>query len=360
MTDRKISRFELITLNYFITRAFLIGFTLNTLLSFVKHDSWIIPIISIVPAILIIWLINYIMDYKTNLDIGEKIISLFRKKTGIIIIAILIIIIYILSVLNYLNLSSFIQSQFLNKTPFIAISIMFIVPTYYVLCKGINTITRTSNILFYIAISLLMISFIGLVPVIKLENIKPFLTSNISDYSNALNSFYSFNILPMVLLTAISKQKLINKKIRNYLVISYIVSAISIFLIVFQTIGVLGYELSSLYEYPEFFALKHFALVKISSRVESILVIQLILDIFIFNVFAIYFIGNNIKTIFSFKKLNIVYAVICVAMVIGSIFLLNYNTYIDSISSNIIPSVCSISITMIIVIICIKIKMSKN
>ena len=360
MTDRKISNFEFATINYFLTRAFLIGFTFNTLLRIIRQDSWIIPLISIMPALILIYLINYIINYEPDLNISEKIIKLFNKKIGIIILSILTIFICILSTLNYLNLNNFIQSQFLSRTPLIFISVMFMISTFYILHKGINTMTRTSNILFYFGFVLLILSFLGLLPVLKIDNLKPFLTYSPINYINGLNSFYVFNILPMFLLTIIPKNKITNPKIKKFLIVSYIVSAISIFLIIFQTISTFGYELSVLYEYAEFFALKHVILIELASRIESILVIQLILDIFIFNVFSIYFIGNSIKTIINIKKNTIVYLILCSLIIIGAIFLSKYNMLVGNIIEALITNITSIFLSFIIILICIKIKIDKH
>ena len=360
MTDRKISNFEFATLNYFLTRAFLIGFTFNALLKVLKQDSWVIPIISIMPAIIIILLINCIINYKPNLNISEKIIDLFNKKLGIFIISILVILVLIVSLLNYLNLNNFIQSQFLSRTPLTAIAIMFMITTYYILNKEINTITRTSNVLFYIGFSLMILSFLGLLPALKIDNLKPFFETNINEYLNGLNSFYAFNILPMFLLTVIPKEKISNPKLKKALIISYITSAISIFIIVLQTIATFGYELSMLYEYAEFFALKHVVVLELASRVESILVIQLILDIFIFNLFSIYFMGSSIKSIIPTKKKNLIYFVFCSLIVVGTIFISKYNKYIDYLMISFIPIIVSILLTIIIILIFIKIKMSKK
>ena len=360
MTDRKISNFEFATLNYFLTRAFLIGITFNALINALKQDSWIIPLISIIPAILIILFLNYIINYKPNLNIAEKILKLFNKNLAKFILVILIILEFSISVLNYLNMNNFIQSQFLNKTPILAISIMVMLTTFYIINKGINVICRTSNILFYIGVFLLSLSFLGLIPMFKIDNLKPFFTSSIKNYTNALNNFYSFNILPMFLLTIIPKDKLKNPKIKKTLIISYIVSAISLFLVVLQTIATFGYELTMLYEYPEFFVLKHVVLINLSSRVESILIIQLLFDIFIYNIFNIYFIGNIIKHISNYKKVSIIYLIVCTLLVISTVLISKYNIYLDNIIVNFFPIVTSILSTLIIILICIKIKMSKH
>ena len=360
MTNKKISNFEFATLNYFITRAFLIGIILNTLVSVMKQDSWIIPIISIIPAILLILLINYIMNYEPSLDISQKIIKLFKKKFGIVIISILILFSYFMCLLNYLNLNNFIQSQFLSKTPLLAISIMFAIATFYMLNKGINAISRTSNILFYISFILLILSFVGLISSFKLDNLKPFFTSSPKDYITGLNSYYAFNALPMLLLTIIPKDKINNPKLKKTLIISYVISAISLFFIMFETISTFGYELSMLYEYPEFLVLKHVSLVGLSSRIESILIMQLLFDIFVLNIFIIYFMANNLKSAFKIKNINILYFIFCVLLVIGTIYFSKYNIYLDDLMKNFIPIIINVVSILTVILICIKIKISKK
>ena len=48
MIKKKITNFEIATLNYFVTRAFLVGMTFNALINVMKRDSWLIPLISII------------------------------------------------------------------------------------------------------------------------------------------------------------------------------------------------------------------------------------------------------------------------------------------------------------------------
>mgnify|MGYP002625490924 CR=1 FL=1 len=237
MTDKKISNFEIVTLNYFLTRAFLIGIVFNILINSLKQDSWIVPIISIVPALIFIFFISYIMDYKSDLNITEKILTLFNKKIGIIIIILTNIIVFTISIINFLNMTKFIQSQFLNKTPLAVICILLGITSFYIVSKGISVITRTSNILFYIGFILLVLSFIGLIPTFNIGNIKPMFISSIKDYSKGLNAFFSFNIFPIFLITMIPKNIINEPKTKEVLIASYIISSISMFFIIFQTIN---------------------------------------------------------------------------------------------------------------------------
>ena len=63
MIKNKLDNFDVGTLNYFITRAFLTGFLFNSLLNLIKQDSWIIPLIGIIIGIIFTLLVIYIYRY---------------------------------------------------------------------------------------------------------------------------------------------------------------------------------------------------------------------------------------------------------------------------------------------------------
>ena len=360
MIKKKIHNFEIGTLNYFATRAFLVGVTFNALINVVKRDSWIIPLISIPLDILFILLINKIIDYEPDLNLPQKIIKLFGKTLGKIILILISIFIIIMGILNYLTLNNFIQSQFLTRTPLIAIAILFMITIFYILCKGINVIAITSNILFYINIFLFFISFSGLISSFELTNLKPMFQSSLPDYLSGLNSYYAFHIVPMFLLTMIPKNSVENPKFKKTLIISTIISSITMGAVIFATLSTLGYELTSLYEYPEFHVLKQATIVGASSRIESILVIQLIFDIFIYCTLIIYMFSNSINELFNFKKINYIYLFGCILITIGTVYAAKYNVYLDNLMVNIIPIISSIFTIFITLITYFKIIFSKK
>lgn len=342
MIKKKITNFEIATLNYFVTRAFLVGMTFNALINVMKRDSWLIPLISIPLDILFIIIINKIIDYEPNLNLPQKVIKLFGKTIGTIVLILISIFILIMGILNYLTLNNFIQSQFLTRTPLLAIAIILIITIFYILSKGIYVIARTSNILFFINILLFIISFSGLISSIDLSNLKPMFQSTTNDYLSGLNSYYAFHITPMFLLTMIPKNKVDKPKFKKTLIISTIISSITMCAVIFATLSVLGYELTALYEYPEFHVLKQATLVGATSRIESILVIQLIFDIFIYCTLIIYMIGNSIKEIIKIKKINIIYLLGCVLLTIGTIYAAKYNIYVDNLMVKTIPLISTI------------------
>lgn len=356
MIKRNITNFEYGTLNYFITRSFLVGVTFNALINVMKRDSWVIPLLSIPISVIFIYLVNKIIDYEPDLNLPQKLIKLFNKKIGSIIIVLISIFILFMAILTYLTLNNFIQSQFLTRTPLMAIAIVLIITIFYILCKGINVISRTSNVLFYINIFLFIISFTGLISSFDFSNLKPMFTSSFTDYLSGINSYYAFHITPVFLLTIIPKNKINNPKIKKTLLISAILSTFTMFAVIFATLVTLGYELTALYEYPEFHVLKQATIVGASSRIESILVIQLIFDIFIYCTLILYFIGNSVKEIINVKKINKVYFILCLLLLIGTIYGAKYNIYVDNLMVKTIPIISTIFTAATTLIIYFKVK----
>lgn len=356
MIKGKITNFEYATLNYFVTRSFLVGVTFNAMINAMKRDTWIIPLLSIPIAILFVFIVNRIIDYEPDLNIAQKITKLFNKKIGSLVLILICIFILFMGILSYLTLNNFIQSQFLTRTPLPAVAIVLIITIFYILCKGINVISRTSNVLFYINFLLFIISFSGLISSFDFTNLKPMFTSSINDYLSGINSYYAFHITPMFLLTIIPKNKINNPKIKKTLIISIIISTLTMCAVIFATLVTLGYELTALYEYPEFHVLKQATIVGASSRIESILVIQLIFDIFIYCTLILYFIGNSIKEITNIKKINIVYFILCLLLLIGTVYGAKYNIYVDNMMEKSIPIISTIFTAVITLIIYFKVK----
>ena len=261
--------------------------------------------------------------------------------------------------LNYLTLNNFIQRHFITRTPLIAIEIIFMITIFYILCKGINVIARTSNILFFINAVLFIISFSGLISSFDLSNLQPMFQSSTKNYLFGINSYYAFHIAPMFLLTMIPKNKLENPKIKKTMIISTVISSITMFAVIFATLSTLGYELTALYEYPEFHVLKQATLVGASSRIESILVIQLIFDIFIYCTLLIYLIGNSVKEVVNIKKTNIIYFICCALLVITTTYAAKYNVYLDNLMVNFIPIMSTIFTLLVTLLTYFKIKLNK-
>lgn len=359
MTNKKISNLDIGTLNYFMTRAFLISITFNAIIKSTKQNSWYIPILNIIPGILYILLISKIMDYEPDLSFPDKIKKLFKSKLGLIILILCSLYGLFLGLINYLNMGNFIQSQFLTKTPILVISIVFAIAAYYILTKGITTIGRTSTILFFINVLLFTFSLLGLLPNYNIDNLKPFFNSSISNNINSLLNFFVFNLGTIFMLLIIPKNKINKPKTKKSLILSFLISTLTLTIVVFSTLTIFGYELTLLYEYPEFHVLKSISLISLASRIESILVMQILFDTFICHIIIIYYVGNIIASLINTKKINLIYFILLIIFVISTSILSRFNIYVDNLLMSNLPIFSSIFITIIPIIILLKIKISK-
>ena len=353
----KINKSEMGALTFFLVRAFFIGITLNNLINIARQDSYISMIIAFILSFIPLLLIFYIFNYEPSLSLPKKNIKLFGNILGTIINIIIIWFTFFVILILFSNLVTFIFSQYLNKTPKLVISIVFICTIIYVLLHDIKTICRTAMILFFFTIILYLLSLIGLFSEIKINNFKPFLETSYINLFKGSYSFITYNILPIYLLLIIPKNDIDNKYFFKNITIGYIIGFISLFLVLVTTIGIFGIKLCNLYEYPELQVLKYVSLIGVSARIDGILIIQWIFDLLIFLIMGMYFILETTKTVFSINK-HIYSYLLGIIIVLLNEFLIS-NNVINDISIITYTHIISIFIFSILVIMFISIKIKR-
>ncbi len=326
-----------IALIYFMCRSTYVGITFSILKNEVRQDAYISMFISILIGLVYIFIFKHICSFKSENNIINKINVLFKHNK--IIHSILILIISSLIILNYWNLMNLITSQFLNKTLKIIIGITFLIPITYIIKQKLVIIPRVGLILFYMSILIYVLSVLGLFNKINLSNLEPILENNIF---KGIIPFISYNVIPIFFILLFP-----NDKIKKNLYKGYIVGTISILLVSIFIISILGINLTILYRYSEFNILK-FAYEKvINYRLENLLSIQWILDIFMFIVIGIKYVSITLKDKYT-NILPFIYFILSI-YIIPSIFIFN-----DIIK--ILPHIIFILFNCVLLIILIKIK----
>ena len=353
----KINKSEMGALTFFLVRAFYIGITLNNLIKISKQDSYISMIIAFLIGFIPFILIYYIFNYEPNLSLLQKNLKLFGNILGTIINIILIWFTFFITLIIFSNLVTFIFSQYLNKTPTLIISIVFIFAIVYVLIHDIKTICRTAMILFFFTTFLFLLSLIGLSTQISIDNFKPFLESSYISLFKGSYSFITYNILPLYLLLIIPKNDIDNKHFFKHITLGYIFASISLFFVLLTTIGIFGIKLCQLYEYPEFQVLKYVSLIGISARIDGILIIQWIFDFLIFIIIGMYFILETTKTMFKVNK-HIYSILLAIILVLLNEYITN-NMLLNNLSITLFPHIIFIFISSLLLIMFITIKLKK-
>lgn len=295
-------------------------------------DAYISIIIGTIIGIIPILILIYIFNYEIDKPIHIKTKIIYGKALGTIINIILTIIYIILTLTMLFNTSNFIISQYLTNTSITLVTLILGITVYHTVNKGITTISKISIIYTIIILSLLILGIIGIIPEIKLDNLKPILENGIKPpflaaliYTLLLTSpAYSFLIIPKSIIEN-------NKKTTKYLLITYIITSLIIFLICIISSSCLGRYLIKIYQYPVYITLKKISIFSFIDRIENFLSLQWILSSFISLTIYIYNIKENIN-----KKnnplLNLI-LIITIILISTKIFKnnTNFNHYLGSI-----------------------------
>ena len=340
---KKISYIELSTITISIIISMNLGININILVNDVGNDSWISIIISYIIGIIPLLLTLYISNYKQNLNLYEKNRYLCGNLLGNIINIYISLILFIAALILLNNIIDFITTQFLYRTPIILTATIFIALIIYCSTKEINVIAHVSIILMLINLLIFIITGFSLINEIKLDNLLPILTSNTSKLILSAFKLTCINILPIIIISIIPKEKITNKeKYNKWIIISYLIGGIISLITTIITISVLGIHLTKIFEYPEYMVLKKVKLFGFLERTENIISIKWITETYIYLTLIIYSLSKCI-TIKNKNTFNILNIIIGILLIITTRYLFNNITiFKDFVSSKFIYIVCLI------------------
>ena len=298
-----IKQNEYSILTYFLTRCFFAGVAIHNLTYLARQDSWISVIIAFIVGIIPFLLFYALLNLEPNLNILDITLKYCGKVIGTIINFIFIISVIFHASIVLWNLSNFINSQFLFKTPILAISIIFMIPIIYTVSKGLKTIGRTSTILFLTTIIIYFLSLFSLIGKVELSNIYPIFENGVIPVFDGALITFAYNVIAIYPLLIIPKNNISeNNKLGKSLIKFYLYNFITMFIVIFLIITIFGAPLAILYQYPEFHILKTVNVANFFQRVESILAFQWLFDFAVGLMIFVYFIKTALKQTFSLNN----------------------------------------------------------
>lgn len=307
--EKQVNQEQVSIISYFLIRSCFMGLAMEMLVHIAKQDSIWGMLLGIIVGIIPFFLYNYLMNYRKDFSIIELNQHAFGKKWGKILNMIIILFVFYLANIIFWNLLIFITSQYLYQTPTMFVSILFIIPIFYLLTKGLKGIGRVGIILFIFSMILYWLSFFGLVTQVAPYNFKPFLTTGIAPIVNSGFHYFAFSTLLLFLITIIPKSQIKEgkkMKLRKSWGIGLGIIHLFTFSALFFTIAVFGVKLSLLYQYPEYHLLKRVSLAGFLERIESFLSFRWIFDFFMSITFCLYFITEGIKRNYQIHSKKII------------------------------------------------------
>lgn len=358
----KISCFEYGILIYFIIRSMSLGISMNSYIHIGGVDGYLSPLIGMLIGFIPIYIFLKLLNYRPDLNIFEKFDYLFGKKIGKIINIIVVGTIVFLTCIIFWNLLNFIGSQYLFRTSTLYVALIFGICFIYTCTKSLNTLVRTSNILFYLSIIIFSICALGLIGESKLTNLLPFLEHGIKNPLLSGLTHVAYSILPIYLLLFIPKNDVNNNKnLTKTIIFFYIFTNIGKFIVIFYVISVFGIDLANIYEFPDFVLLRRIATTGFFQRFESILATQWIFDLFMMLSICFHFIKYSFKHITNFKYDNLFISIlILIICFISSNYLFKSNTSGDNFILYKLPFIMLVILFILPLIVFIRSKIKKT
>lgn len=298
---------------YFLTQSLFLGFGISILFSISSKDCYIGAFLGLLIGFVIIYLYSKFLELKKKRNLKE--ILKQNKILGIFVYLLLIIASYILLIYSLVIYKVFVASFMLIKTPEILLLIPIVIFGTYGAFKGLTVINRVAESLIPIALGLAAFAFLGIVGLFDTTNFLPILTTTPSNFFKTAITFAGISTFPN-LLTIHYQEK------PKYMLTTYSLTCLLIIATIIYINGILGEEIVHIYRFPEYMVLKQLKLFQFIEKVENILSIAWIFNIFILLMTSI----HSIKELLPNKKPKIITVIILILTLymIDKVFAFNY------------------------------------
>ena len=224
MNKFHLTYLQVATLCFFLVNSFTVTFGYNFLTNINNTDS-IFDVLLGGGIILIYALVIMLLKNKNqNKNLIDLINDLGLVKW--LVFPILIIILFVTTIYSLNIVTSFINLYILKEVKSLIIMVTFISVALYLVKKEIATITKVSEILFYVYLMLVLFGILGLFNKIDFNNIKPLFTSSFQSHIKSSFTYFISSIVPLFLIFMIPENTIKSKKSNNRLPIYFILLSI--------------------------------------------------------------------------------------------------------------------------------------
>lgn len=279
------TKYENFSINYFITRALFLGIGFSLILGISKQDSIFTFIIGTIIGIFFIFILNSIEKNKGDKSLNEVLTDM--KGLGIFLRILFIIYSFALLCEGFTFIGLFASSFFLVKSPLFFISLPILLLLLRLNYCNEKITYRISGCLFPISLFLTLISILTLFGYTDFSNIKPFFITAPASFIKSVFYYTSLTITPTLLM-------LITKKSKN--TFSYLLGSLTLIAKIILILAILGPTLAVIYRFPEYIILKEIKLFNFIEKIENIISISRLFDVFVYLAISSLFLKELIPT----------------------------------------------------------------
>lgn len=282
----------------FSVATFIIASSLLTkgLYSYLNQDSWVAVIMGYVISLMVISIYAGLSKQHPNQSIIEINDVVFGKIIGKFVSVCYIFYFLMLTLLNTRDMGSFVGGIILPKTPMAITIILFVIVCAWAVRKGAVNLTRYGTLFFFITIAAILINFALLIKDTQLTNFLPMFSMPLGKYfigTNLVTALPFCEIFAfMMFIPHMENPDGFGKALKNGLTLG----AITLLIVVLRDIAILGnYTLIS--TSPSFSVLRLIDIGDFLTRLEIVYAVILIALLF-FKVSVLYY-----ATVSAFARL---------------------------------------------------------
>lgn len=299
-----ISARQLTTLTVFFTIGSGILIVPSSVTSIARQDAWIACLVGIAIGILILCMFNLLTKLYPQLNLVQMMEAIFGKWLGKLVALLVVVSLFLTGPTPALYYTgNFITTQIMPETPTQAINILFIVVIIMGARLGLETIARSSELMFFPFI-ILFISFVILIlNQTQTQNILPLMENGMRPIWSASLDFMATVLLPHITLlifhsSAVNKPK----EARRALLIGSAMGGLAITLIVALSILVFGPDIIISSMYPSYLLAQKVNIGNFLQRIEVIMAIMWYTTLFIRIAIYIFFTAISLTYIFNLRN----------------------------------------------------------
>lgn len=336
----------------------LLGILIPYLLTETKTSLIISLGISFILGFIILFIFFKVFNYLPDKNIFEKIDYIFPKVISKIINIFILLCCFIYLSIIFFRISTFISSEFLTESPDYVVPIILVTQIIYFSCFDVGTSSRIAVISLFIGLIMYMTNIFTLIQDIDFNNFRPILNNTINILSKSSITYILVYMCPLFLLLLIPKNNLIDKnKIEKRFILTYIISFISSSIISIAIMGVLGYNISVIYNYPSYAVLKTMNVFSFLDNLENLNILVLVLFMSYTCGYSLLFIKYGINYLFKNNKVNkIIFILIILCFLFITIMTLPYETYLTKMNIKYAYLILPISSLFLLLMLIILIK----
>ncbi|MDO4282109.1 MAG: GerAB/ArcD/ProY family transporter [Clostridia bacterium] len=324
--NNKISTWGYSSFMVTLTKSGFLGMASYIMFSYSSINTYLSAILGTMIGILPLLIFIFIIKHSENKDIIDLNITILGKFFGNILNTILNITVLFMSVLALYNISQFVDIQYMPDTDTNYLRILILIPIVYAASKDISVISKISQIIFCINLTIFILTILGCIDACDVDNIFPFMKDGISPVIKSTLIYVIFTTFPMFLLTIIPQSSIVQEKSKiQKIFFMYMLGNLMLIFIIMITVFILGEDLIPMFRYPEYIALKRFKLFEIIERVENTLSLQFVFNSIMYLIVSFHFIIQSLKKILKSKKIENLfpYVLAAIILVLSNIFFKN-------------------------------------